>query len=111
MLRAGGYDVLIARSGEEGMAQATAQKPDVIIMDIVMPGLNGFQATRELARNADTATIPVIMMSTKGQETDRIWGLRQGAFEYLVKPVKKATLLRTVASALAREPVPVQGRS
>lgn len=76
------------------------QNPDVIIMDIVMPGVNGFQATRELQQREETATIPIIMVSTKDQETDRIWGLRQGAFEYLVKPLKKNILLETVASAL-----------
>jgi len=83
------------------MELARMHSPDVIIMDIVMPGVNGFQATRELRRRADTSGIPIIMMSTKDQETDRIWGLRQGAFDYLVKPVKKRALLQCVDSALA----------
>jgi len=80
-----------------------AQKhhPDLIIMDIVMPGVNGFQATRELRNSEQTASIPIIMMSTKDQEADRIWGLRQGAFDYLIKPVKKRMLLKSVACALA----------
>ena len=80
---------------------AQEHTPDVIIMDIVMPGVNGFQATRELRRSAETSGIPIIMMSTKNQESDRIWGLRQGAFDYLVKPVKKRALLQCVESALA----------
>ncbi len=80
---------------------ARQNQPDVILMDIVMPGVNGFQATRELRNDASTSTIPVIMLSTKNQETDRIWGLRQGAIDYLVKPVGRHTLLRSVDSALA----------
>ena len=101
VLRADGHEVRTAGSGEEGMELAQQHAPDLIIMDIVMPGVNGFQATRELRRSNDTASIPIIMMSTKDQEIDRIWGLRQGAFDYLVKPVKKAALLKCVHSALA----------
>ncbi len=101
VLRSNGHDVRTASSGEEGMEMAQTHAPDVIIMDIVMPGVNGFQATRELRRRSDTSSIPIIMMSTKDQETDRIWGLRQGAFDYLVKPVKKRALLQCVDSALA----------
>jgi len=101
VLRANGHQVSTASSGEEGMALAKKNAPDLIIMDIVMPGVNGFQATRELRRAEQTSAIPIIMMSTKNQETDRIWGLRQGAFDYLVKPVKKRVLLQSVDSALA----------
>lgn len=101
VLRSNGHEVLNASSGEEGMALAHKHSPDLIIMDIVMPGVNGFQATRELSRAVETSAIPIIMMSTKDQETDRIWGLRQGAFDYLVKPVKKRQLLQCVESALA----------
>lgn len=70
-------------------------------MDIIMPGVNGFEATRELSRNDSTAAIPIIMLSTKNQATDRIWGLRQGAVDYLVKPVNPMALLRSVDTALA----------
>ncbi len=101
LLRASGHEVLVASTGEEGMSLAKQHSPDLIIMDIVMPGLNGFQATRELRRMESTSGIPIIIMSTKDQETDRIWGLRQGAFDYLVKPVKKRALLSCVNSALA----------
>lgn len=101
VLRANGHEVVTASTGEEGMELAQKHNPDLIIMDIVMPGVNGFQATRELRRGTETSTIPIIMMSTKDQETDRIWGLRQGAFDYLVKPVKKRLLLQSVDSALA----------
>jgi twitching motility two-component system response regulator PilH len=93
LLRKQGYDVLTAESGELGVAVAKMEKPDLILMDVVMPGLNGFQATRQLSRNPETESIPVIMCTTKGQETDRVWGLRQGAVEYLVKPVVAEELL------------------
>lgn len=93
ILSAAGYETLLAASGEEGIALAKSEKPDAIIMDVVMPGLNGFQATRQLSRDDATRAIPVIMCTTKGQETDKIWGLRQGAVAYLVKPIDPAALL------------------
>ncbi|MBK9325483.1 MAG: response regulator [Thiobacillaceae bacterium] len=96
LLRKQGYDVLTAESGELGVAVAKMEKPDLILMDVVMPGLNGFQATRQLARNPETESIPVMMCTTKGQETDRVWGLRQGAVEYLVKPVVAEELLAKI---------------
>jgi twitching motility two-component system response regulator PilH len=87
MLEKSGFDTLVADSGEEGLRQAKLSRPDCILMDVVMPGMNGFQATRKLTQDSDTAGIPVIMITTKDQETDKIWGMRQGAVEYLVKPV------------------------
>ena len=101
MLRGHGHTVHVASSGEDGIALAESLHPDLILMDIVMPGVNGFEATRTLRRARGTAGIPVIMLSTKDQETDRIWGLRQGAIDYLVKPVARAVLLRSVDAALA----------
>lgn len=95
-----GLDVDIATDGATGVAKAVEQKPDLILMDIVMPGVNGFQATRELRDNQITAGIPVIMVTTKHQETDRIWGLRQGAVDYLVKPVSRKELVSRVQAAL-----------
>jgi len=100
VLRSHGHTVLAASTGEEGMNMAQKHSPDLIIMDIVMPGVNGFQATRELSSSSETAGIPIIMMSTKDQEADRVWGLRQGAIDYLIKPVKRRLLLKSVASAL-----------
>ena len=99
-LRSHGHSVRTAVTGEEGLAMARDLRPDVVLMDIVMPGLNGFETTRALRRDAATAGVPVIMLSTKDQETDRIWGLRQGAIDYLVKPVSRQALLRSVESAL-----------
>lgn len=96
VLRKEGYEVMTANSGEEGVELAKQARPDLILMDVVMPGLNGFQATRQLSRAAETSAIPVILCTTKGQETDRVWGMRQGAIDYLVKPVQPADLLAKV---------------
>ncbi|MDR3324008.1 MAG: response regulator [Zoogloeaceae bacterium] len=92
-----GYTVIAAASGEEGVAKAKAELPDVIVMDVVMPGLNGYQATRILTRDEATKNIPVILCTTKGQETDKIWGMRQGAIDYMVKPVNSKQLLQRIA--------------
>jgi len=92
-----GYQVTTAENGEEGIAKARAMKPDLILMDVVMPGLNGFQATRTLTRDEETRHIPVIVCTSKGQETDKIWGLRQGAADYVVKPVNPEELLKKIA--------------
>ena len=100
MLEKQGYQTLTAESGEVGIEQAKTAKPDVILMDVVMPGLNGFQATRQLSRDPATANIPVIIVSTKGQETDRAWGLRQGAKEYLVKPITASELIGKIKAVL-----------
>jgi twitching motility two-component system response regulator PilH len=93
MLKKNGYQVTTATSGEEGIAKAKKERPDVILMDIVMPGMSGFEATRAITRDPDTSAIPVIVCSTKGQETDKAWGLRQGAKDYLVKPISEKILL------------------
>ncbi|RTZ73592.1 MAG: response regulator [Gammaproteobacteria bacterium] len=91
-----GHDVLVATDGEEGVQKASEQQPDLILMDVVMPGLNGFQATRKIHRNASTKHIPIIIVTTKDQDTDREWGMRQGARDYLVKPVDMKELLQKV---------------
>lgn len=98
LLTKAGYQVTTAESGEEGIAKAKAGKPDLILMDVVMPGLNGYQATRTLTRDEDTKNIPVIVCTTKGLETDKIWGLRQGAIDYLVKPLNPTELLARIAA-------------
>ena len=101
LLTKNGFQVVTAESGEEGVTKAKAEKPDLIIMDVVMPGLNGYQATRTLTRDDDTKNIPVLMCTSKGQETDKIWGLRQGAIDYMVKPVSPADLVAKAQSTLA----------
>ncbi|MFP4079954.1 MAG: PleD family two-component system response regulator [Ectothiorhodospira sp.] len=102
LLERHGYEVLTATSGEEGLARAREGRPDVILMDVVMPGLNGFQATRQLAHDEATATIPVIVVTTKDQETDRVWALRQGARDYIVKPVSEKDLLARLDDVLGQ---------
>jgi twitching motility two-component system response regulator PilH len=91
-----GYLVSMAESGEEAVAQAKQTLPDLIVMDVVMPGMNGYQATRMISKEDATKHIPVIMCTTKGQETDKVWGMRQGAKAYLVKPVKPEDLLSQI---------------
>ena len=98
LLTANGYTVITAESGEEGIEKAKAQLPDLILMDVVMPGLNGYQATRTLTRDEATKNIPVIVCTSKSQETDKIWGLRQGAHDYMVKPINGDELLSKIAA-------------
>jgi twitching motility two-component system response regulator PilH len=93
MLEKHGFETLVADSGEEGLKQAKAARPHCILMDVVMPGMNGFQATRKLSKDPDTSGIPVIIITSKDQETDKIWGMRQGAVEYVVKPVDEKKLV------------------
>ena len=91
-----GYATVHAVSGEDAVEKAKAELPDLILMDVVMPGLNGFQATRAITREETTKHIPVFICTTKDQETDKIWGMRQGAKDYLVKPVDGADLLAKI---------------
>ncbi len=100
MLTKGGYQTVTAEDGEEGIEKAKAESPDLILIDVVMPGLNGFQATRKLSRDAATKDIPVVIVTTKDQDTDREWGMRQGARDYMVKPVKNDELLAKVSALL-----------
>ena len=96
ILKQAGYVVDTAESGEEMKLHLKRARPDLILMDVVMPGKNGFHLTRALSRDPRFSDIPVIMCTSKGLETDRIWGMRQGARGYLVKPVDKAELLRQI---------------
>ncbi|HSD42985.1 MAG TPA: response regulator [Burkholderiales bacterium] len=96
-----GFQVVIAENGEDAIVKAKAELPDLILMDVVMPGLNGYQATRQITRDDATKHIPVIMCTSKGADTDKIWGMRQGANDYLVKPVDAAQLLAKIAQLSA----------
>lgn len=100
MLEKNGFETLSATSGEEGIEVAKKDQPDLVLMDIVMPGLNGFQATRQLTKAAETSSIPVIIVTTKDQETDRVWGLRQGAKDYITKPAKESELVSKIQAVL-----------
>ena len=90
------YVVRTAENGEEAMQRLAEEKPDLILMDVVMPGQNGFQLTRAITRDPRFADVPVIMCTSKNQETDKVWGLRQGAKDYVVKPVKAEELIAKI---------------
>ena len=92
-----GYSVVTAENGTEALAKARSERPSLVVMDVVMPGASGFQITRALTRDPETQSIPVILCTSKSTETDRIWGLRQGAREYLTKPVDAEELLAKIA--------------
>ena len=88
-----GHESITAEDGAAGVEVAKRELPDMVLMDVVMPNLNGFQATRTLSREATTKHIPVILVTTKDQDTDRVWGMRQGARDYITKPVDQAELM------------------
>ncbi|MEI6736853.1 MAG: response regulator [Pseudomonadota bacterium] len=96
LLMKAGFTVIQAASGEEGVEVAKHEQPDLILMDVVMPGLNGFQATRAIARDETTKHIPVFICTTKDQETDKIWGMRQGAKDYIIKPINAPDLITKI---------------
>lgn len=98
ILTKAGYQVTFAFDGEAGVVKARSDKPDLIVMDVVMPGLNGFQACRSITQDPETKQIPVILCTTKNQETDKIWAMRQGAKAYVTKPVDGADLLKKIAA-------------
>ena len=93
-----GFSVSTADNGEEALLKMRAYRPELILMDVVMPGANGFQVTRSIARDPELSSVPVIICSSKNQETDRIWGMRQGAKDYFVKPVDPQQLLAKIAA-------------
>ncbi|HBW61585.1 response regulator [Comamonas kerstersii] len=93
-----GYQVRTAENAEQALTRLEEEKPDLILMDVVMPGQNGFQLTRSLARNTKFADVPIIMCTSKNQETDRVWGLRQGASDYITKPVNPQELQAKIAA-------------
>ena len=94
------YEVIEAHTGDDGIQKANEFFPDVILMDVVMPEMNGFQATRKLTRDPKTSHIPVVIISTKNQETDRVWGKRQGARDYLSKPITEEALITVIRSVM-----------
>ncbi len=100
MLQSNGYLTLLASDGEEAISKCHAEKPDLVLMDVVMPGINGFQATRALHRDPETASIPIIMVTSKNQETDKEWARRQGAVDYVVKPVAEGELVSKIKTVL-----------
>jgi twitching motility two-component system response regulator PilH len=100
LLERHGFVVLTAGTAEEGVEAARRELPDLVLMDVILPGMNGFQATRALSRDAATQHIPIIIVSTKNMETDRVWGIRQGAKDYLVKPPSERELINRINALL-----------
>ena len=96
-----GHEVLEADNAEDGLKLVREQSPQLVLMDVVLPGMSGFQATRALAKDAETSGIPIVIISTKGMETDRMWGMRQGAKGYIVKPPTEDALISQVNAVLA----------
>ena len=92
LLGKGGYAVRTAENGEEALRRLAEDTPDLILMDVVMPGQNGFQLTRTITRDPRWSAVPVILCTSKNQETDKVWGMRQGARDYIVKPVSSEEL-------------------
>ena len=101
ILSHGGYEVAYANTAKQGIEEAKKIQPACIIMDVVMPEMNGFQATRVLSREVTTADIPIVMLSSKSQKSDKVWAERQGAKHYLVKPANPKLLLSKLQSLLA----------
>jgi twitching motility two-component system response regulator PilH len=100
LLERAGHQVVAVNSAEEGIERARADLPGLVIMDVIMPGMNGFQATRTLSRDPITAAVPIVMITTKSMETDRVWGLRQGARAFITKPVNEKELLTCINDLL-----------
>ncbi|WP_313241762.1 twitching motility response regulator PilH [Stenotrophomonas sp.] len=101
-----GHEILTATDGAAGVEAAKAELPDLVLMDVVMPNLNGFQATRTLARDEATRHIPVILVTTKDQDTDRMWGMRQGAKAYITKPFSEDELSEVLERVFSSQEPP-----
>lgn len=101
LIESWGHVAISAENGKEALEVAREEVPDVILMDVVMPGMSGFQTTRKLSKDLATCRIPVIFVSTKDGEADRVWGMRQGATAYVTKPVNPDTLLTAISDAIA----------
>ena len=101
LLQRNGHEVLTSGSAEDGIELCKRELPDLVLMDVVLPGMNGFQATRALSRDKATSAIPVLIVSTKGMETDKAWGMRQGARDYIVKPPREGELIGRINEVLA----------
>lgn len=101
ILKKNNHNVIIAEDGQQGVDMSRSEMPDLILMDVVMPGLNGFQATRHISKHESTKDIPVIMLTSKDQETDRVWAERQGAKDYIVKPADEKELMTKITTLLS----------
>ena len=105
-LERAGHEVLATDNAEDGLQIARTEAPSLVLMDVVLPGMNGFQATRTLARDEATRHIPVILVTTKDQDTDRMWGMRQGARAYITKPFSEHELSEVIERIFSNEEPP-----
>ena len=96
LLQKNGFTVRTAQGADDAFKRLAEEKPDLILMDVVMPGQNGFQLTRAISRTPEYADVPIIMCTSKNLETDRVWGMRQGARDYITKPVDEADLMSKI---------------
>jgi twitching motility two-component system response regulator PilH len=96
-----GHETLVAENGDDALIMARQEQPNVILMDVIMPGMSGFQTTRKLSKDQDTQTIPVIFVSNMDGDADRVWGLRQGATAYVTKPINTESLFNAISDAVA----------
>ena len=103
LLERAGHQVVAVSTAEEGIERVRTDMPGLVIMDVIMPGMNGFQATRTLTRDPKTQDVPIVMITTKSMETDRVWGLRQGARAFITKPVNEKELLACINELLPSE--------
>ena len=101
ILQKNNFETIVAEDGQQGVDMSRSEMPDLILMDVVMPGLNGFQATRHITKHESTASIPVIMLTSKDQETDRVWAERQGASDYIIKPAEENDLMAKISKLLS----------
>jgi len=104
LLEKAGHEAIAVGTAEEGIERVRSEVPALVIMDVIMPGMNGFQATRTLTRDPATAQVPIVMITTKSMETDRVWGLRQGARAFITKPVNEKEFLDCIHKLLAGTP-------
>jgi twitching motility two-component system response regulator PilH len=104
LLEKAGFTVSSAGNAEDGIEHVRKLRPDMVIMDVIMPGMNGFQATRDLSRDVGTGHIPILIVTTKSMETDRVWGMRQGARDFITKPVSEKELLARIDKLLHDAP-------
>jgi twitching motility two-component system response regulator PilH len=102
MLERAGHRVDAVNNAEDGIERVRVTHPDIVIMDVIMPGMNGFQATRTLTRDPETAGVPIVIITTKSMETDRVWGMRQGAKAFITKPVNEKELLACIDELLRK---------
>ncbi|MGK7876647.1 MAG: PleD family two-component system response regulator [Xenococcaceae cyanobacterium] len=100
-LREGGYNVINANDGKEALNKTIEEKPDVVVTDVVMPGMNGFELCRSLKKNPATQNLPVVVCTSKNQDLDRLWGMKQGVDVYLTKPFTQEEIIRAVKSVVA----------